>query len=169
MKKNPYYYIGENPGVDLIVINPLDEILIIRRSSQSEVYPSMLAFPGGFINSKALIGEVFQYGLETPEEAALRELAEETNLKLSLVNLKTAGVYTGNNRDPRDNEFSWAKSFAFIFLIDQQTFDGQKNLIKGMDDAEDAKWIKISTLLDMELVFDHKQILKDAINLLGKN
>ncbi|MBY0412528.1 MAG: NUDIX hydrolase, partial [Bdellovibrionales bacterium] len=82
MKKNPYYYIGENPTVDLIVINPFDEVLMIKRSSKSEACPSMIAFPGGFINSTAPKGDLWSAGAETPEEAGKRELEEETNLKL---------------------------------------------------------------------------------------
>lgn len=37
MKKNQHYYLGENPTVDLIVVNPKQEILMIRRSSKSNV------------------------------------------------------------------------------------------------------------------------------------
>lgn len=55
-----------------------------------------------------------------------------------------------------------------MFLIDQQAFESKKDLIKGMDDTEEEKWIKISALQDMELAFDHKEILKDGLKLLGK-
>jgi 8-oxo-dGTP diphosphatase len=168
MKKNLYYYQGENPTVDLIVVNPKDEVLIIRRSSQSVACPSMYAFPGGFIDSKALVGELWQSGLETPKEAAIRELAEETNLILKKdIDLISVGEYVGNNRDPRDNEFSWSKSHAFLFLINLEMFESQKNHIKGMDDADLTLWIDILELQKMKLAFDHNQILKDALVLIG--
>jgi ADP-ribose pyrophosphatase YjhB (NUDIX family) len=80
-KVNPYFYEGENPSVDLIIINPLNEILLIKRSSSAEACPGMLALPGGFIDSKAQSGSYWQEDLETPKMAALRELAEETNLE----------------------------------------------------------------------------------------
>lgn len=167
MKKNPYYYLGENPGVDLIVVNPDLEVLMIIRSSKSEACPGMLAFPGGFIDSTAAKGEMWSGGLETPREAALRELAEETNLQLDpKAKLIPVGVYVGNKRDPRDNEFSWSKSHAFLFRIDKELYDKQKNQITGMDDADEAKWIKLDQLRLMKLAFDHNRILEDAVNLL---
>ncbi|MBC7540210.1 MAG: NUDIX hydrolase [Bacteriovorax sp.] len=167
MKKNLYYYQGENPTVDLIVVNPNGEVLIIRRSSQSVACPSMYAFPGGFIDSKALAGELWESGLETPKEAAIRELAEETNLILKKdIDLISVGEYVGNNRDPRDNEYSWSKTHAFLFLIDLEIFESQKKRIKGMDDADLALWINISELQKTKLAFDHNQILIDAIALI---
>lgn len=164
MKKNPYYYLGENPTVDLIVINPHREVLMIVRSLKSEACPGMLAFPGGFIDSEAKKGEHWQSGLETPRQAALRELAEETNLILEAqTELTPVGVYVGNKRDPRDNDLSWSKSYAFLFLIDQEMFDKQKDQIVGMDDADEAKWIELQVLRSLPLAFDHNIILEDAL------
>jgi 8-oxo-dGTP diphosphatase len=164
MKNNLHYYRGVNPTVDLIVVNPHQEILMIRRSHQSNACPSMLAFPGGFIDSQALEGELWVSDLETPREAAIRELAEETNLVLnSETKLILVGEYVGNNRDPRDNEISWSKTYAFIFFIDQELYDSQKIKIKGQDDAEDAIWINLEKLRSMTLAFDHNTILEDAL------
>lgn len=163
-KKNPYYYLGENPTVDLIVINPQHEVLMIVRSFNSEACPGMLAFPGGFIDSQAKKGERWKSGLESPRQAARRELAEETNLILGAkTELTSVGVYVGNGRDPRDNDLSWSKSYAFLFLIDQEMFDKQKDQIVGMDDAEQAKWIKLEVLRSSQLAFDHNIILEDAL------
>lgn len=163
-KKNSYYYLGVNPTVDLIVINPHSEVLMIVRSLNSEACPGMLAFPGGFIDSQAKKGERWKSGLETSRQAALRELAEETNLILGAeTELTPVGVYIGNKRDPRDNDLSWSKSYAFLFLIDQEMFDKQKDQIVGMDDAEQAKWIKLQVLRSFQLAFDHNIILEDAL------
>ncbi|MDD4974656.1 MAG: NUDIX hydrolase [Bacteriovorax sp.] len=166
MKKNHYYYRGVNPTVDLIIFNPFDEVLMIRRSRYSEACPSMFAFPGGFIDSNALAGEMWERGLETPKEAALRELAEETNFILEQeVELIPVGVYVGDNRDPRDNQLSWSQSYAFTFKINREIFEAQKNNIKGLDDADMAQWIGILELQKMELAFDHKRILSDTLKL----
>lgn len=167
MNENPYYYLGENPTVDLIVVNPILEILMIRRKANSAACPGMLAFPGGFIDSDAPAGTYWREGLETPEVAAIRELAEETNLKLEKeTELISVGVYVGNNRDPRDSELSWSKSFAFLFRIDLETFNQQKNNIRGLDDAEAAYWIPIKDLKNQALAFDHNTILENALKYL---
>lgn len=167
MKQNLYYYLGENPTVDLIVINPDFEILMITRSSRSNACPGMLAFPGGFIDSSAPEGGYWQEGLETPTKAALRELAEETNLALAVnTELVPVGIYVGNNRDPRDNELSWSKTYAFLYLIDLDSYELLKNKIKAQDDADEALWININELRSMKLAFDHNQILEDALKLI---
>lgn len=167
MNKNPFFYIGENPTVDLIVINPDDEVLMITRSKNSAACPGMLAFPGGFIDSRAGQDEKWKEGLETPQQAALRELAEETNLSLgSNIELISVGVYVGNGRDPRDSLLSWSKTYAFLYLIDQDTYELFKDKIQGLDDADEAKWIKANELRKMKLAFDHNLILEDALKLL---
>lgn len=158
-----FYYEGVNPTVDLIVINPAEEVLLIRRSRKANACAGLMAFPGGFIDSEALQGEKWKTGAETPEQAALRELKEETNLELCGVNLLFVGEYEGHKRDPRDNEFSWSKTHAFVYRIDEKTFNEQKDLIRGMDDADEAKWIPLTEALAMKLAFDHSQILKDAL------
>lgn len=165
MKKN-HFYKGVNPTVDLIVVNPFEEILMVKRSSQSKACPSMLAFPGGFIDSDATEGQLWQSDLESPRDAAIRELAEETGLVLDdEAELILVGEYQGNNRDPRDSEFSWTKTYAFLYLIDLENFEKQKGKIKGQDDADEARWIKISELRQLPLAFDHNIILEDAIKL----
>lgn len=164
--QNNFYHIGVNPTVDLIIFNPNEEILLIKRSKDSAACPLMYAFPGGFIDTDAKKNSPFLEGLETPKMAAIRELKEETNLSLDPdSDLILVGVYEGNNRDPRDNALAWTKSYVYLFKIDQKLFLDQKNKIKGMDDADEAKWFKIDDLLKMKLAFDHNQILTDVIKL----
>lgn len=165
MKKNSYYYTGVNPTVDLVVMNPKKEILMITRSHKSEACPGMLAFPGGFIDSNAGALELWESGLETPREAAIRELAEETNLQLNTdCDLLEIGVYEGHGRDPRDNDISWSKSYAFFYAISERSYEEQKAKIKGLDDADEAQWVSVDQLRSMKLAFDHHQILEDAIS-----
>jgi ADP-ribosyl-[dinitrogen reductase] hydrolase len=166
---NRFFYCGENPTVDLIVINPGKKVLVIRRSNQSSACPSMLAFPGGFIDSNAKEGTFWQNDLETPKEAALRELAEETNLVLSKnTEIILIGEYVGNNRDPRDSACAWSKTFAFLYIIDQDLFEKEKSKIRGQDDADLALWIDVEELRQMKLAFDHNQILEDALAFISK-
>lgn len=166
---NCFYYEGENPTVDLVVLNPEDEVLLIRRSVNAAACAGMMAFPGGFIDSRAKEGERWCPGLESPKVAALRELCEETNLKLEeQTDILFVGEYVGNNRDPRDNKISWSKTHAFVYRIDQKTFNEQKDLIRGMDDADEARWVPLAEAIGMSLAFDHNQILQDALKIISR-
>jgi 8-oxo-dGTP diphosphatase len=165
VKKQPYWYLGANSTVDLVVIYKRKILLIQRKAGGVE--GGKWAIPGGFIDTKSQKGEVYRIGKESPKEAALREVQEETNLDLSSIpnissRLKEVGVYEGNSRDPRDNEEAWSKSYAFtITLNDDDGVDFSS--MRGLDDASDAKWFPIERL-PSNLAFDHSSIIQDALN-----
>lgn len=168
---NPYYYKGVNPTVDLIVVAPNanQEVLMIVRSEKAQACPNMMAFPGGFIDTQSKKGEVWKDGYETAKKAAFRELKEETGLNLiDESRLDKVGEYEGSQRDPRDNIESWSKSHAFVYFLNEQEFKEMKGKEVGLDDAAQALWIPLATLMKSELAFDHNVILKDMIKLLKK-
>lgn len=160
--KNPYYYIGANPTVDLIVQRPDGAILFIERNDDSPACAGMLALPGGFMDSKALRGSFWIGGLETPLMAALRELGEETSLILTDNGIFAVGIYEGNGRDPRDNEVSWSKSYAFACQLSQELYDEKKDTIKAATDAKAYHWLMPEEILNKEFAFDHKKIVMDS-------
>jgi len=94
--------------------------------------------PGGFV----------EYG-ETVEEAALREVQEETGLNICLECF--LGVYSNPNRDPRAHIVTICYMAHFI--------SGE---LKAASDAQEASKFTLENLLNMELAFDHKKILDDA-------
>lgn len=161
--QNKYYYKGSNPTVDLIIINPDNEILLIKRSDSSDACPGMWAFPGGFINTSAKRNEYWKEGEETPEHAAIREVQEETGLQLINPQLVFIGCFEGNNRDPRDNEISWSKSYVFLHKIDEEIYQAQKDKLQGLDDAQDIAWKSIDEINNMNLAFDHSKIFEIAM------
>lgn len=167
--KNTYYYIGQNPTCDLIILNHNMELLLIKRSEKTDACPGMWALPGGFIDSLPQDdkikkqSKVWISGLETPEEAAKRELKEETNLDIIDAIILPIGIYEGNQRDPRDNEISWSRSHAFFYEIDENTFEKNKHKIVGLDDADKAEWKSIKDILHLDMAFDHKQIIIDGL------
>jgi 8-oxo-dGTP pyrophosphatase MutT (NUDIX family) len=77
-------------------------------------------------------------GRETPKQAAIRELQEETGLYIA--NLESMvvpiGVYEGAGRDPRDTKDAWSKSYAFGIILPEE-YANKK--VSGQDDAEEAK------------------------------
>lgn len=160
---------GENPAVDLVLFRQAQpgapiEALMIRRSINSDACPGMLASPGGFINSLTARGEPFQ-AAETPRQAALRELMEETGLEREDLEamIVQSGYYNSPSRDPRSTEQSFVSSCAFCVFLK----DGWGSQAIGLDDADEARWFRLDRLGDETLAFDHAKVLSDAAAALG--
>ena len=138
-----YTYKYPRPAVtaDCVVITKEKEpkVLLIQRGH--EPFKGQWAFPGGFMNMD-----------ETTEQCAVRELEEETGLKVS--NIQQIGAYSKVDRDPRGRTVT----VAYLAIIDKP------EAVKGLDDAAKAQWFPISNL--PKLAFDHEEIMRDAIKLL---
>lgn len=120
---------------DCVVFNGA-EVLLVRRGS--EPFKGMLALPGGFVNEG-----------ETAEQAAKRELLEETGLALD--RCSPIGTFDRPGRDPR----GWTVSSAFVFRTRQR-------LVRGGDDAIEAIWVPLNRL--GLIAFDHNKIIDQALN-----
>lgn len=115
-------------------------VLLIRRGN--EPFKGCWAFPGGFMNMD-----------ETAEDAAKRELKEETGL--SVDSLKQFHTFTTVDRDPRGRTISIA-FFAKVNMSD----------VIGNDDAAEAQWFAVDKI--PPLAFDHKQIMEMALMQIDK-
>lgn len=114
------------------------KVLLIQRGNYP--YKTSWAFPGGFMNMN-----------ETAEQAALRELKEETGLKDVIV--RQLYTYTDIDRDPRERVISIAH-YALARISE----------VKAGDDAKEAKWFSLSEIPN--LAFDHDVILNKALTTL---
>ncbi|QGY46824.1 NUDIX domain-containing protein [Maribellus comscasis] len=113
-------------------------VLLIERGR--EPFKNKWALPGGFIEMD-----------ETLEQACIRELEEETGLKVEkITQFKT---YDAIDRDPRHRTISVVHSVELK----------EKEPVKGSDDAAHAAWFPIDDL--PELGFDHQQILNEFFEL----
>ena len=134
-----YTYEYPRPAVtaDCVVIAKEKEpkVLLIQRGN--EPFKGQWAFPGGFMNMD-----------ETTEQCAVRELEEETGLKVNKIN--QIGAYSKVDRDPRGRTVT----VAYLAIIDKP------EAVKGLDDAAKAQWFPLSAL--PKLAFDHEEIMKDA-------
>jgi 8-oxo-dGTP diphosphatase len=117
------------------------KVLLIQRGDQP--FKGGWAFPGGFMNMD-----------ETTEQCAVRELKEETGLRLSKI--QQIGAYSKVDRDPRGR----AITVAYLAIVDEPI------AVTGQDDATKAEWFPINAL--PPLAFDHEDIMRDAISLYGE-
>lgn len=113
-------------------------VMLIKRGNAP--FKHHWAFPGGFVEID-----------ETLEQAAARELQEETGLKN--IALEQFHAFSTVDRDPRSRIIS----VAFYAIIDLK-----EQLLMANTDAIDAKCFAISKLPN--LAFDHAEILRVALN-----
>jgi ADP-ribose pyrophosphatase YjhB (NUDIX family) len=127
------------PAVD-IIIEESTRILLVKR--KYEPFKDHLEPPGGFVEEG-----------EKVEDAAIREVREETSLDIELVDI--LGVYSDPKRDPRGHTVSTVFVGKAI-----STNNGEFKAV-AKDDAAEIKWLSINSVDNEKLGFDHKQILSD--------
>ena len=135
-----YTYKYPRPAVtaDCIVITKEADAKVLLIQRGDEPYKDCWAFPGGFMNMD-----------ETTEQCAIRELEEETGMKVT--GLHQIGAYSKVDRDPRGRTVT----VAYIAIVDETI------AVTGQDDAAKAEWWSLSDL--PHLAFDHYDIMQDAI------
>jgi 8-oxo-dGTP diphosphatase len=127
----------ETPKLMVDVIIPSERgVVLIRRGN--DPFEGRWALPGGFVE----VGE-------TLEEAAYREAAEETGLAVEVARL--VGVYSDPERDPRGHNVS----VAFLARV----------LSGYLVAATDASEVAVLDPSSVELAFDHRKIIEDALSL----
>lgn len=136
--------------VDVAVLTVLDGrlcVLLVRRGA--EPFRGMWALPGGF-----------KHPDETLDEAAARELREETGV--TAVGLRQVRAYGDPGRDPRMN----VVTVCYVAAVPDV------GSLRAGTDADTAQLWPIHDVLrgssgdsDMRLAFDHEQILRDVISL----
>ncbi len=130
--------------VDVVILTMAESrlhVLLVRRGVAP--YEGMWAIPGGFKRPD-----------ETLDEAALRELAEETGIDGAPL-LAQFGAYGDPGRDPRLN----VVTVAYLAVLRDVTG------IAAGTDAAAAALVPVSEAVNgkLELAFDHKRILRDAV------
>ncbi len=127
-------YRNPKPTIDVIVYRE-NRVLLVKRGR--EPFKGRWVFPGGFVD----------YG-ETVEHASIREVKEETGVDVRLIDI--LGVYSAPDRDPREHHVN------VVFIGEYIAGDAQ-----GGDDAEEAEWRDIESIVHDDLAFDHGLVLMD--------
>ncbi|WP_405291288.1 NUDIX hydrolase [Algibacter sp. Ld11] len=112
-------------------------VLLIKR--KYDPFQGQWAIPGGFVEND-----------ESLEDAVDRELFEETGIKINY--LEQLYTFGKPDRDPRGR----VVSIAYFGLVRPNAFK-----LYASTDAEQAQWFNINDL--PKLSFDHKEILKTAV------
>ena len=120
-------------AADVIVYNSKGEILLIERKNE----PFGWAIPGGFVD----------YG-ERVEDAAVRELWEETGIRLDAKEITLLGVYSDPKRDKRGH------TVTAVYY----GFSDEKGV--AADDAKSALFYHPKKLPE-QMAFDHRDVLND--------
>ncbi|MEM0217649.1 MAG: NUDIX hydrolase [Candidatus Nezhaarchaeales archaeon] len=124
--------------VDGVVVRSVGSIVLVRR--RRPPYEGYWALPGGFV----------EYG-ETVEEAVKREVEEETGLIVDIKGL--IGVYSKPDRDPRGHVIS----IAYL-------------TIEAGGELRSSKETQVGEffVIPKKLAFDHREILRDGLELARK-
>ncbi|MBN7136079.1 ADP-ribose pyrophosphatase [Lysobacter enzymogenes] len=129
---------------DAVVVHS-GHVLLVRR--RAEPGRGLWALPGGFVGQH-----------ETLLDACLRELREETRLKVPLAVLK--GSIKGERVFDHPDRSARGRTITHAFHFDFPA--GELPQVRGGDDADKARWIPVSEALEMspQLFEDHLHILE---------
>jgi 8-oxo-dGTP diphosphatase len=140
---DPTRYNRPSVTVDVVIFSIIDiqlKVLLIKRKQWP--FENAWAFPGGFVQMN-----------ESLEDAAYRELKEETNIDRAVIYLEQLYTFGHPDRDPRTRVITVA---YFALVGADKIKDPQIS-----DETVDVAWF--SAYNPPELAFDHNQILDYAI------
>ena len=134
--------------VDSVIVKSGHILLVKRKGNPGK---GQMALPGGFLDQDELI-----------EDAAIREVKEETAIKMTQDELRSCikyyDVFDAPKRSLR------GRTITHAYLIDLGS--GALPKVKGSDDAEKAFWLPLNEVKDREDEFfeDHFHIISSLTN-----
>lgn len=124
--------------VDIVLLTSEQHVLLIKRRKWP--FQDCWALPGGKLHP----------GDESLEQAAARELREETGVQgLTLRQFRT---YSNPGRDPRG---------YYVSTVYVARLEASDMTVQAGDDAKDARWFHVAHL--PSLAFDHSTIVSDIL------
>lgn len=132
--------------VDSVVIQGGHILLVKRKFAPGK---GLWALPGGFVGQN-----------ETAQNACIRELREETGLKVPAPVLH--GSITYQRLFDKPDRSLRGRTITQAYLIELNGGDAKLPKVKGSDDASDAQWFPIDKVFEMsdQLFEDHHSIVQ---------
>ncbi|SET20723.1 NUDIX domain-containing protein [Stigmatella erecta] len=150
-------YPGPNEAADVVLLRRGAlgdaELLLIRRHDDSGAAAGRMSLPGGFVRPG-----------ESPRDAAVRELLEETGFRIPPESLVPVTTVAGGGRDPRDTAERWVRSHVFAALVDDEDTPPPgtaSNLVLGGSDAAAALFVSVTRR--PRLAFDHDGLVTQSL------
>jgi len=128
------------------------QILLAKRSDNSDAFPSMWSLPGGFLD----------VGTETVRQCASREIMEECNLVVDPNDWTILGIDDKPGYDPR-----YTQVVNICYGLSVRDVLNDINNMAPNDDVQELKWVSFEDAKNMELAFNHNAIIEMAINAMG--
>lgn len=150
--------VDSNTIVD-IAMSTVDLLIFYKNAEKLQLLAIKRGHPP-FVGSWANPGGNIDEG-ETPIQAAVRELKEETSVSIDESSLKFIGKFDKPWRDPRSKI---CVSYAFSCIVTE------KPSTIAQDDADDVAWLDIidGKIMNngelVEMAFDHSEIVEKSIN-----
>jgi bifunctional NMN adenylyltransferase/nudix hydrolase len=159
--RDKYRYAGSEfppiyTTVDAIVVEAGHILLVQRKFHPGK---GTWALPGGFVGQH-----------ERLQDAAIRELKEETRLKVPVPvlngSMKASHVFDAPDRSQRGRTIT----HGFFFELAHNQWTGLSD-VRADDDAAEVRWVPIAEFLDMQdrIYEDHFFIANHFLGGLGKN
>jgi bifunctional NMN adenylyltransferase/nudix hydrolase len=133
--------------VDAVVVQS-GHILLVERGDMPG--KGLWALPGGFLNQD-----------ETMLDGAIRELREETKIKVPVPVLK--GSIKASKTFDAPNRSSRGRTITQAFFLDLGV--GELPKVKGSDDAAKAFWVPFNEVKQEKMFEDHFHIIDNFINI----
>lgn len=147
----PEQYPRPAVAVDIVILTLLDadlKVLLVRRDEHP--FKGKWALPGGFVR----VGDSRTSQGEDLDEAARRELAEETGLPRGSAYLEQLAAFGKAGRDPRMRVISIA-----YFALVRPTL---APLVRAGGDVSQARWFSVGEISAADLAFDHGAMIARA-------
>ncbi|MDD5145741.1 MAG: NUDIX domain-containing protein [Candidatus Pacebacteria bacterium] len=126
-------------GVNAVIINNQNRVLVLKRSPQAGSFPNLWNFPGGKVENN-----------ETLQDAVIRETKEEANLEVKPENNYFSIYYYPDGREKN------AKIAVYAFKV---------KLISGIirldEEHNEFKWISRNSWTNLDYTKSCKATLKE--------
>ncbi len=126
-------------GASIIFVNEQGQLLLMKRSKHCFTFPNHWGLVGGFIEPG-----------ETPQEGAIREAKEEIGVDIEII--KFVGRYYNT---PHTNYKNTIALPHYAKIVSGTPHTAQP------EECSDVKWFTPEDIREMDLAYDHKQILED--------